>query len=158
VHGITTNGTAYGEVWADNDVIWYNPVTGNPTNVKPVAPNIKVSLGTVIKAGSGGSGSFDVEVNHGSVLGGTDSNVEITSVANSQLLQYYGAGSYWRNVAPSTVSVGTATNLANGAASQIPYQTGAGATGFIANGTAGQVLTSAGSGTPVWSGISGGTF
>jgi hypothetical protein len=52
----------------------------------------------------------------------------------------------------------TATNLAGGAASQIPYQTGAGTTAFIANGTAGQVLTSAGAGVPVWSGISGGTF
>ena len=64
-------------------------------------------------------------------------------------------------VAQSTLSVGsatTATNLAGGAASQIPYQSGSGATSFIANGTAGQVLTSAGSGTPVWSGINGGTF
>jgi hypothetical protein len=43
-------------------------------------------------------------------------------------------------------------------ASQIPYQTGSGATAFIANGTAGQVLTSAGAGAPVFSGISGGTF
>lgn len=61
-------------------------------------------------------------------------------------------------VAQSTLAVGTATNLAGGAASQIPYQTGAGATSFIANGTAGQVLTSAGAGAPTWSGISGGTF
>jgi hypothetical protein len=61
-------------------------------------------------------------------------------------------------VAQSSLAVGTATNLAGGAASQIPYQTGAGATTFLANGTAGQVLTSAGSGAPVWSGISGGTF
>jgi hypothetical protein len=61
-------------------------------------------------------------------------------------------------VAQSTLTAGKATNLDGGAASQIPYQTGAGATGFIANGTAGQVLTSAGAGTPVWSGISGGTF
>jgi hypothetical protein len=64
-------------------------------------------------------------------------------------------------VAQSTLSVGTATtatNLAGGAASQIPYQTGAGATSFLANGTAGQVLTSAGAGTPVWSGLDGGTF
>ena len=60
--------------------------------------------------------------------------------------------------AQSTLAVGTATNLAGGIASQIPYQTGAGATSFIANGTAGQVLTSAGTGTPTWSGISGGTF
>lgn len=61
----------------------------------------------------------------------------------------------------STLSVGsatTATNLAGGVASQIPYQSAAGTTAFIANGTAGQVLTSAGAGTPVWSGISGGTF
>ena len=64
-------------------------------------------------------------------------------------------------VAQSTLSVGsatTATNLAGGVASQIPYQSSAGTTAFIANGTAGQVLTSAGTGTPVWSGISGGTF
>lgn len=111
VHGITTDGSAYGEVWADNDVIWYNPITGNPTNVKPSAPNIKVSLGTVISAGAGGSGSFDVEINHGSVLGGTDSNVELTSVANNQLLQYYSAGGYWRNVNPSAVTgVGSLAN------------------------------------------------
>lgn len=58
----------------------------------------------------------------------------------------------------TTGNAASATNLSGGAASQIPYQTGAGATGFIANGTAGQVLTSAGAGTPVWSGISGGTF
>jgi hypothetical protein len=223
VHGITTDGSAYGETWADGDTIWYNPVTGNPTKIKPSAPNIKVSVGTVINAGSGGSGSFQVEINHGSVLGGTDSNVELTSVADLQLLQYYNAGGYWRNVNPSAVTgVGslanaltlgsyltgtsyngstavtaavdatsantaskvvardasgnfsagtitaslsgnattatTATNLAGGTASQIPYQTGAGATGFIANGTAGQVLTSAGASTPVWGGVQGGSF
>lgn len=111
VRGITTNGTAYGEVWADGDTIWYNPVTGNPTNVKPSAPNLKVSVGVLIKAGNGGSGSIQVEINHGSVLGGTDSNVQITSVANNQLLQYYGAGGYWRNVNPSAVTgIGSLAN------------------------------------------------
>lgn len=211
VRGITTDGSAYGETWADGDTIWYNPVTGNPTNVKPSAPNVKVSVGVLIKAGSGGSGSIQVEINHGSVLGGTDSNVQITGTpADKSLLQYDSALSYWKNVtaasvaigtatnlaggaagslpyqsaagttamlalgttnfvltagasapqyvAQSTLAVGTATNLAGGAASQIPYQTGAGATAFIANGTAGQVLTSAGAGAPTWSGISGGTF
>jgi hypothetical protein len=67
-------------------------------------------------------------------------------------------------VAQSTLSVGsattatTATNLAGGAASQLPYQTGSGATSFIANGTAGQVLTSAGASAPAWGGLNGGTF
>jgi hypothetical protein len=52
----------------------------------------------------------------------------------------------------------SATNLAGGAASQIPYQTGSGATAFLANGTAGQVLLSNGASAPSWSGIDGGTF
>lgn len=148
VRGITTNGTAFGETWADGDEIYYNPVTGNPTNIKPVAPNVKVSVGTLIKAGSGNSGSIQVEVNHGSVLGGTDSNVQITSPLNLNLLQYN--GTYWANVAASTISVSTATNLAGGSAGVVPYQSGTGATAFTAVGSAGQVLTSQGAGTPTW--------
>jgi hypothetical protein len=66
-------------------------------------------------------------------------------------------------VAQSTLSVGsastatsatTATNLASGIASQIPYQTGAGSTAFVANGTTGQVLTSNGTSAPSWTTIS----
>ncbi len=44
----------------------------------------------------------------------------------------------------ATTFAGTATratNIAGGAANQIPYQTGVGTTGFIATGTTGQVLT-----------------
>ena len=44
----------------------------------------------------------------------------------------------------------TATNLAGGIASQIPYQSAAGTTAFIANGTAGQILTSNGTSAPSW--------
>lgn len=125
VHGVTTNGTAYGEVWNDGDTIWYNPVTGNPTNVKPVAPNIKVAVGTLVKAGSGGSGSIQVEVAHGSVLGGTDANVQLTSPANGNILTYSGSQGYWKNTAltaGSSISVspaadGTITISATGLAS-----------------------------------------
>ena len=96
VHGVDTTGSTYSETWADGDAIWYNPTTGGLTKTKPSAPNLKVQLGVVIKAGSGGSGSFQVEVDHGSVLGGTDSNVQITSPSTSQILQYN--GTYWTNV------------------------------------------------------------
>ena len=44
----------------------------------------------------------------------------------------------------------TATNVQNGAAGQIIYQTGSGATSFSTAGTTGQILTSAGTGTPTW--------
>jgi hypothetical protein len=50
--------------------------------------------------------------------------------------------------ATSATSATTATNLAGGTASQIPYQTGSGATAFIANGTSGQILTSNGTSAP----------
>jgi hypothetical protein len=60
--------------------------------------------------------------------------------------------------AQSTLAVGTATNLAGGAASQVPYQIGAGATAFVANGAAGQVFKSNGASAPTWADIDGGTF
>ena len=43
-----------------------------------------------------------------------------------------------------------ATNLAGGAASQIPYQSAAGTTTFIPNGTTGQILKSNGASAPSW--------
>jgi len=149
VHGIDTSGSTYGETWADGDDIWYNPTTGGLTKTKPVAPNLKFQVGTVINAGSGGSGSFEVKLFPGSVLGGTDSNVQFGTLATNNLIQYN--GTYWTNVAPSSiVNVGSATNLAGGIASQIPYQSAAGTTAFISNGTSGQLLTSNGTGAPTW--------
>lgn len=152
VRGITTNGTAFGETWADDDVIWYNPVTGNPTKVEPVAPYIKVQVGLVIKAGSGGSGSFQVGIARGSKLGGTDSNVQFGTLANNNLIQYSTSLGYWTNVATSTVTVGTATNLAGGAAASIPYQSASGTTAFLASGAgdANKFLQSNGTSPPTW--------
>jgi len=108
VRGINTSGSAFGETWADDDVIWYNPVTGNPTKIEPSAPNIKVKIGLVITAGSGGSGSFQVNLQLGSKLGGTDSNVQFGTLANNNLIQYNSSLGYWTNVATIPNS-----NLAN---------------------------------------------
>jgi hypothetical protein len=127
VRGITTNGTAFGETWADDDVIWYNPVTGNPTKVEPVAPNIKVQIGTVINAGSGGSGSFQVLLRPGSVLGGTDSNVQFGTLANNNLIAYDSTLGYWKNVTSSSLGLGTVTSVsvvsANGFAGTVATAT-----------------------------------
>lgn len=130
VRGITTNGTAFGETWADDDPIWYNPVTGNPTKVAPVAPYIKIQVGTVIKAGAGGSGSFHVEIIRGSKLGGTDSNVQFGTLANTDLIQYSTSLGYWTNVTPASVLAAASgapiTKTAN-------FTVGAGETWFINN-------------------------
>lgn len=111
VRGINTTGSAYGETWADGDDIWYNPVTGNPTKTKPNAPNIKLQIGTVINAGAG-SGSFIVKLGSSSSLGGTDSNVQLGTLANKDLLQYDSAAQYWKNVTPASITgVGSAVTL-----------------------------------------------
>lgn len=107
VHGLNTTGSVYGEVWADNDDIWYNPVTGGLTKTKPVAPNVKLQVGTVINSGSGGSGSFYVKIGSSSILGGTDANVQFGTLANSDLLQYDSVAGYWKNVTPATVISGS---------------------------------------------------
>ena len=84
--------------YADGDILWYNPaVTGGLTNVKPVAPNVKAQLAAVINGGSVGGGTILLRINPGSTLGGTDSNVEITTPAAGNLLMYN--GTYWYNAA-----------------------------------------------------------
>jgi len=156
VKNIDTTGGA--EAWAQGDVLYYNPlVAGGLTKTKPNTPNAIALVAAVVNVGVS-NGILFVRPTFGSVLGGTDGNVQFGTLNNGDVIVYDSGDSRWENRAQSTLTVGTATNLAGGAASQILYQTGAGATGFIANGTAGQVLTSAGAGTPVWSGISGGTF
>lgn len=152
LRGFDTTGSSVGETWADGQSLYYNPsYAGSMTNVKPSAPNQKTYLGEVVNAGNSGSGSINIRIIFGTVLGGTDSNVQINGLANNDLLQYNSTLGYWKNVVPSTVSVGTATNLAGGGAGYIPYQSGAGATSFLSAGTTGQVLTSNGSGAPTWS-------
>ena len=122
MRGITTNGTAFGETWADDDVIWYNPLTGKPTKVEPVAPNIKMQIGIVITAGSGGSGSFQVGLARGSTLGGTDSNVQFGTLANNNLIAYDSTAGYWKNVTSS--ALGLAASGANTDITSVALTTG----------------------------------
>jgi hypothetical protein len=107
VHDINTTGSAYSETWAAGDVIWYNPITGNPTKTKPTAPNIKMQIGTVINANAT-QGCFQVELIHGTELGGTDSNVNITSATGGQILTYDQTDSYWKN---TSLSAGTGISV-----------------------------------------------
>ena len=156
VKGIDTTGGA--ESWVQGQILYYNPaVTGGLTKTKPTTPNAIAIMAAVVHV-SASVGILFVRPSFGSVLGGTDGNVQFGTLTSGDIIVYDSVDQRWENAAQSTLSVGTATNLAGGAASQIPYQSGSGATVFLANGTAGQVLTSAGASAPTWSGISGGTF
>ena len=114
LRGFNTTGSSVGETWADGDALYYNPAyVGSMTKVKPSAPNQKTYVGEVINAGSGGSGSMSIRIVQSSVLGGTDSNVQFSALANNDLVQYDSSLQYWKNVAASAATVGTATNAVN---------------------------------------------
>ena len=108
--------------FADGDILWYNPsVTGGLTATKPSAPNVKVQIAACNKGGSAGGGVITVRVNPGSQLGGTDSNAQITSASNGQILSYDGVAGYWKNTSltagtgisvSATAGVVTVTNSA----------------------------------------------
>lgn len=102
VRGIDTTGSGVGETWADGDLLYFNPaVVGGLTKTVPAAPAAKVLMAMVIHAGPGGSGSLFVRVDHGSVLGQTDSNVQFSSLANNDAIFYNGSTQRWENYAPA---------------------------------------------------------
>lgn len=114
VRGITTNGTSVGEVWADNDTLYYNPAyAGGMTKVKPSSPYTKFEIATVIKAGGGGSGSIQVDLIHGTTLGGGDSNVQLGTLVNGDSLIYDTTLGYWVNRQASALSGFPITKTAN---------------------------------------------
>lgn len=138
IKGFDTTGSSSGETWADGDTLYYNPAgNGLMTKTKPSAPNIKTEVAVVTNAGSGGSGSVVVEIIHGSVLGGTDSNVQISSATGGQLLSYDQTNGYWKN-----------TNLAAGTGITVNSATG----GVITVTNAGVTQATAGTGISVSAG------
>ena len=95
--------------YADGDILWYNPaVTGGLTKTKPVAPNIKAQMAAVINGGSAGGGTILIRISAGSTLGGTDSNAEIITPANGQIITYDGLDGYWKN---TDLTAGTAISV-----------------------------------------------
>ena len=105
VRGWNTTGAPVGETWADGDILYYNPsVAGGLTKTQPTAPNVKATIAVVVNAAPAGSGDVFVRVSTGSVLGGTDSNVQFGTLAANDLIQYN--GTYWTNVTPASVIAG----------------------------------------------------
>ena len=105
VRGWNTTGAPVGETWADGDILYYNPsIAGGLTKTQPTAPNVKATIAVVVNAAPAGSGDVFVRVSTGSVLGGTDSNVQFGTLATNDLIQYN--GTYWTNVTPASVISG----------------------------------------------------
>lgn len=95
--------------YADGEILYYNPaVTGGLTATKPSAPNVKVQMAAVIYGGSSGGGTILIRINPGSQLGGTDSNAQIGTASNGQILTYDNLNGYWKN---TTLGAGTGISV-----------------------------------------------
>ena len=98
----TTGGV---EAWVDGQILYYNPaVAGGLTKNVPTAPNPKVIVASVVHAAT--NGILFVRPTFGSALGATDSNVEISGLANGDLLQYDSTQLRWENVSASSIIAG----------------------------------------------------
>ena len=166
VRGVNTTGGA--EAWTDGTVLYYNPaVSGGLTKNKPEAPNPIVIVAVVLHAAT--NGVLLVRPTFGSVLGGSDGNVQFSTLSNGDVIVYDGVQQRWENAAQSSLSVGsatsagtatsatTSTNISGGAANRIPYQTGAGATSFIAAPTISSTVLTWNGSAFTWSASSGGS-
>lgn len=119
VKQIDTTGGA--ETWAQGDVLYYNPlVTGGLTKIKPTAPAAICSVAAVVNVGVS-NGILFVRPTYGSVLGGTDGNVNFTSLASGNTLIYDAVAGVWEN---ANLTAGTAISVTNGAGSITIANTG----------------------------------
>lgn len=110
VKGIDTTGGA--ENWVQSDVLYYNPlVAGGLTKTKPIAPAAIVEVAAVVYV-SANNGILFVRPTYGSVLGGTDGNVNFNNLATNNYIVYNGTSNVWVNQPPANVVAGV--NLSGG--------------------------------------------
>jgi len=138
VKNIDTTGGA--EVWAQGDILYYNPlVTGGLTKTKPATPAAICVVAAVVHVGSS-NGILFVRPTYGSVLGGTDGNVNFTSLASGNTLIYDAVAGVWEN---ANLTDGTAISITEGPGSITITNTGVtsavAGTGISVSGATGAV-------------------
>jgi hypothetical protein len=105
-------------------------ISGNYSGITGVGTITSgVWQGTSIGVPYGGTGLSSYTLGDLLYATGTTALSKLAIGANTYILASTGTAPQW--VAPSTISIGTATNLAGGAANRIAYQTGVSTTSFI---------------------------
>ena len=119
VRGFNTTGTPYGEVWADGDILYYNPsFAGGLTKTQPTAPLPHIVVAAVVNAATAGSGSVFVRVQAEPLISQL-SDVYAPTPANNDVLIYDAVQQRWENAPVSaagavTSVTGTAPVVSSG--------------------------------------------
>jgi hypothetical protein len=113
LRNVTTTGLSLG------DILFYNSNTnasaGTLTTTQPEAPNAKIQLAAVVRESTGGglNGELLVRVQT-PVSISDDSSVQLTNLANGEVLAYNGTSARWENKEVVSLGLNVAlTNIAN---------------------------------------------
>lgn len=88
--------------WTEGTILYPDPNnSGGLTSTKPSSPAVKTPIAIVLRQQEN-SGRIYARTTNGSVLGGTDANVEFTNVSDNDVILYNGSASYWYNESLST--------------------------------------------------------
>jgi len=109
------------------------------TGTSPINISGTVISLTTVPANLGGTGQSSYTTGDLLYASGSTTLSKLTLGTNGYVLTASGSAPAY--VAQSTLSVGTATNIAGGAAGSVPYNSASGTTTFLALGTSGYVLT-----------------
>lgn len=125
--------------------------TGLTTSGGPITSSGTITLAGTLAAANGGTGQASYTTGDILYASGSTAISKLGIGTNGYLMTSTGSAPQWS--AGSGITVGTATNLASGAAGSVPYQTGSGSTSFLSIGTNGYVMTSSGT-APQWTSTS----
>ena len=151
VRGFDTTGAPYGEVWADGDLLYFDPATpGTWTNVKPAAPAINVPVAVVINASSGGSGSIFVRMKVAEALSRLQDVYVNGTPSAGQVLIYDATQQRWEN---NHLTAGSNIQITNADGSITIAVTGLGTMAFQNTGASGSFTTANGKTVTVVNGI-----
>jgi len=143
--------TDAGQTFTGTNTFSSAPIVSTLTASKPVfsdGSNALTSTGT-LATDQGGTGQTSYTAGDIVYYASGTAFTKLAIGGGSTVLTSSGTAPQWTSL--SGISVGTATNLAGGAAGSVPYQTGSGATSFLAIGTAAQVLqVNSGATAPEW--------
>jgi hypothetical protein len=103
-----------------------------------------LALGSAMLTTSGGTGQNSYTAGDMTYYASGTSFTKLPIGSNTFVLTSTGSAPQW--VAPSTIPVGTATNIAGGATGSLPYQSAASTTTFLSLGTTNNVLTAGATG------------